>query len=234
MRKQQKIWTIEHRNQKSLPSEFSNTPSDNVIYFTKFLKLKTGSNKKVVDIGSGKGRNAIYLAKMGFDVYCLDYIKIALDSVKERAKKNKVGDKVHLSLKEISSKWPFKNNFFDLAIDNFSSIDIETKKGRGIYRKELFRTLKPGGYALVAVVSADDELESGFIKNNPGPEPNSAIWPNGKFQKDYDRSELIEFYKDFEIIKLKKIKKPAFKLGKNYTATNFLFILRKPFLSSSA
>ena len=103
--------------------------------------------------------------------------------------------------------WQFQDNFFDLAIDCFTSIDIETQSGRESYRNEMFRTLKPGGYALVVVTSIEDEIEQELIKHSPGPEKNSTIWPNGKFQKNYDQEELISFYQQFEIIELQTIRK---------------------------
>ncbi len=229
MRKQQKIWELEHNKKTTLPSMASLEPSNGVVRFFEYLQ-KSGIKPplKVVDIGSGKGRNAIYLGKEGFDVYCMDYIKEALDFTEKQARKNNVSDKIHLYKTLIDEKWPFEDDFFDLSIDSFSSIDIETKKGREIYKKELKRTLKPEGLALIQVVSANDAWEAKLIKENPGKEPNSTIWPqNGKFQKDYDERELRHFYKEFDIIELKEITKQAFKLGKNFKATNFWLILRK-------
>ena len=78
--------------------------------------------------------------------------------------------------------------------------------------------------AFVAVVSADDEMEN---QQERGPEKNSTIWPNGKFQKNYDEAELREFYKAFKIIEIKEEKKPALKLGKQYQASNFFVTLAK-------
>lgn len=229
MRKQQKIWQLEHKKPEILPSLEYLKASSGVYSFVSYLKsINVSHPLKIVDIGCGKGRNAIYLAEQGFEVYGMDYIKLALNYTQESAKKNNVADKVHLSLVDIGQKWPFKNNFFDIAIDCFSSIDIETKQGREIYKKEMLRTLKFGGYSLVMVVSVNDEIEGEFIRKHPCKEKNSTIWSgNGKFQKNYDEDELREFYKDFEIIQLKEIKKPAFKLGKKYTATNYWMVLRK-------
>lgn len=232
LRKQKEIWELEHKTSKAIPSETSQTfvgPSNSVIEFVKYLK-KCGivSPAKVVDIGSGKGRNSIYLAESGYEVFAMDYIQSALDFLTQRARVNGVVRQIHSYNTEIDKKWPFEDNFFDAALDSFSSIDIETREGREVYKKEMYRTLKPGGYALVTVVSVDDEWERQLIRENPGREKNSTIWPqNNKFQKDYDKKELREFYQEFEIIGLKEVKKSAHKLGKNYMATNLYLILRK-------
>lgn len=205
-------------------------PASGVMLFVDYLKEHDiPLVGKAVDIGSGKGRNAVYLAKQGFEVWGIEYIQMAIAAAKNLAQEHSVLDKTHFECAEADTHWDFADNFFDIAIDSFSTIDIETKQGREICCNEMLRTLKPGGFAMVTVCSADDEWEKELIANHPGPEPNSTLWPqNGKFQKDYDEAELREFYKSFEIVELKKISKPAFKLGSDGTATNFLLILRKP------
>lgn len=223
--KQKEIWEKEHTEKSALPSLASQDPSSGVVSFVDYLNSHEFKfSGKLIDIGCGKGRNAIYLARLGYEVYAVDYIKIALDQAKKMAGTLNVN-----CLKmRIDKTWQFKDNFFDIALDCFSSIDIETAKGRIVCRNEMLRTLKPGGLALVTTVSVDDEWEARIIKQSPGKEKNSTIWPqNGKFQKDYDKEELKEFYKDFEILELKEVKKKAFKLGKEYTATNYWLVLKK-------
>lgn len=228
MRKQQEVWKKEHSTSATLPSLGSEEASKNVVYFIEHLKKQGIKPGKCIDIGCGKGRNSIYLAKQGFEVYALDYVEEAIEKVKEKATKASLLEKIHLKVGPIDEAWNFENDFFDFAIDNFSSIDIETKEGREKYRDEMFRTLKPGGCALVCVVSASDEIEREFIASNPGPEKNSVIWPdNGKFQKNYDEQELREFYSKFDILELEEVKSPAVKLGKQITATNYRMILQK-------
>lgn len=229
MRKQQQIWHEEHTHQATLPTMANVEPASGVILFTDWLKSHTVSlSGNAVDIGAGKGRNSVHLAKAGFEVWALEYIQPALDAAKQLADTNGVAEKIHLELAEIDTDWRVADDFFDIAVDSFSSIDIETKVGREKCRDEMFRTLKPGGYALVTVCSADDEWEKELIARHPGPEPNSTFWPqNEKFQKDYDEAELRDFYKSFEIVELRTINKPAFKLGRDGMATNLWMVIRK-------
>jgi SAM-dependent methyltransferase len=229
MRKQQQIWYDEHTNQATLPTMANVEPASGVVLFTDWLKEHNiALNGTAVDIGAGKGRNSVHLAKLGFTVTALEYIEPAITAARELADKNGVADKISFNLTEVDKAWGIASDSFDVAVDSFSSIDIETKEGRETCRDEMYRTLKPGGYALVTVCSADDEWEKELIANHPGEEPNSTVWPqNGKFQKDYDEAELRDFYKSFEVVELQKISKPAFKLGREGTATNLWAILRK-------
>lgn len=229
MRKQQKIWLSEHANAGTVPKLNNVTPASGVVSFVGWLKsndIKPPGN--VIDIGCGKGRNAIPFARLGYRVWAIDYIKAALQAGEQLAGDEGVEDSITFQVAEVDAKWPFRDDFFNIAIDSFSSIDIETKQGREVYKDEMLRTLKPGGHVLVTVVSADDEWEKELIAVSPGEEKNSTIWPqNGKFQKDYDETELREFYQDFQVVDLKKLSKPTFKLEKNYIATNYWMVLRK-------
>lgn len=236
MRQQQKIWYDEHRSGGALPSMANVDPSSGVTDFAKYLTMRgVLPPKHIVDIGCGKGRNAVYMARLGFTVTALDYIDSALEAAKTLAQTRAVDSRVELKKLDIDRLWPFSNDYFDLAIDSFSSIDIETLSGREICRDELFRTLKPGGLALITLVSTDDEWEKQLIQDSPGPEPGSTYWPQtGKFQKNYNEPEIRQFYHQFEVLRLNKKSKPAFKLDRHYTATNYWVVLQKPASSDGA
>jgi ubiquinone/menaquinone biosynthesis C-methylase UbiE len=229
MMTQKQIWVEEHLSGRQLPSMSNEDPSEMVVRFVKFLKnKKLPLRGQAIDIGAGKGRNAVYLASLGFNVHCVDYVQAVLSTIDNRAKKKGIRHRLQLWCARIDEEWNFASNFFDIAIDCYSSIDIETINGRKKYLSELYRTLKPGGYAMISVVSSDDEIEKELIASHPGREKNSSIWPDtGKFQKNYDEDELREFYMNFEIITIEKIKKPAHKLNRNYQATNFYLVLKK-------
>lgn len=229
---QKQIWEEEHSKMTTLPSMASHKPASGVIELVDYLGPQIGSKfENVIDIGCGKGRNAVYLASKGCHVSAIDYIKSALEEAKNLAISNSVADSIDFYLGNIDQTWPFISESFDLAIDSFASIDIETLKGRKACRDEMYRTLKPNGLALVLVVSVEDEWEQELIKSYPGPEPNSTYWPqNGKFQKNYSEQELKDFYTldgQFDVIELRLLSKPAFKLNKHYTSSNYWLLLKK-------
>ncbi len=229
MRKQQEIWQKEHLTQDTLPTMANHEPASGVVRFVEWLKSHNISLMgKAVDIGCGKGRNAIYLAQQGMEIWGLEYIESAIQAAQRLAESKNVQQSIHFVNQNIDSHWKMEDNFFDITIDSFSSIDIETLTGRKMCRDEMYRTLKPGGYALVTVVSCEDAWEKELIANHPGPELNSTLWPqNGKFQKNYSEEEFILFYNMFEMVAFEVVRKPALKLGKDGIATNFWAILQK-------
>lgn len=101
-----------------------------MIYYADFLLKKIKPPAKVVDIGCGKGRNSIFFAKKGFEVYGMDYIQTALSIAQDLAAQYNVANRTRFYNESIDAVWPFPDNFFDVAIDCFSSIDIETKSGQ--------------------------------------------------------------------------------------------------------
>lgn len=204
-------------------------PASGVIMFVEWLRANNVLPEgRAVDIGSGKGRNTVYLAKRGYAVDALEYIAFARQCTTELAVQNNIADRVNVHSAEIDANWPFPSEYFAIAVDSFSSIDIETKEGREKCRDEMHRTLKAGGYALVNVCSADDEWEAELIRNHPSPEHNSTVWPqNGKFKKDYSEEELRKFYSVFEVCEVRTIQKQAHKLGRDGIATNLWMVLRK-------
>ncbi len=48
---------------------------------------------KILSIGEGEGRNAVYLAKLGYDVTAIDYSEVGLDKANNLAKENRT--KIH-------------------------------------------------------------------------------------------------------------------------------------------
>lgn len=231
MRIQKKIWEQEHAASLLMPTLARIEASSMVVEFINFLEKNKIAMKTAIDIGCGKGRNSLFLASRGVQIAAVDYISTALQELSTRAQHFKLQQLIDPMEAALDQPWPFADNSFDIAIDCFSSIDIETLSGRENYRAELKRCLKPLGMALVAVVSINDEFERQMMDESPGSEKNSVIWPhNQKFQKNYDLQEFKEFYKDFTMVSVQEIAKPAEKLGRQYRATNIVAYLQNPSL----
>lgn len=98
--------------------------------------------KRVLDLGCGTGRHAVYFAKNKFDVYGFDIagagIKIAKDWLKKK------GLKADFKIGSIYQKLPYPDDFFDavVSINAFHHARIENIRKT---IKEMKRILRPGG-----------------------------------------------------------------------------------------
>ncbi len=226
---QKKIWEEEHKKPNVLKQMDSNNPSSGVLRFWDWLKDKQHNTEglKGIEMGCGKGRNVIWLAKRGVDMTGFDFSENAIKESISRAEKEKVATK--FLVYDAIKKWPFKSNSFDLGIDCFATTDIESVKGRRFAASELIRVTKPKGLTLVYVMSIDDEYHKEMIRKSPASEKNSFLNPiTEKFEKIFDRSEILDLYKkNVLLVEEKRIKKIESFFGKDYKCKHYWMIFQK-------
>jgi len=196
--------------------------SGGVQKFWLWLMQKTNKkNPAGIEMGCGKGRNSIWLSGQGAKMVAFDFSQNAIREAKKRAH---LGVDVKFLVHDASKKWPFESNSFDFAVDCFASMDIESPDARSFARDEFRRTLKKGGILLVYTLSTDDEFHKEMVKKSPAAEKNSFIHPTGKFEKIFDRKELLDFYKDFKLLEVERIEKDEEFFGKTYHCKHFWII----------
>ena len=198
MKKQKKVWN------KIAPEwyEFRTRPSE---YTLEFLKNKSGN---ILDLGSGSGRHLVKINKG--KMWLVDFSKKMIKFAKEKAKKNKIQAEFFVSdLTEL----PFKDDFFDSAVAIASIHCIEGKENREKAIKELFRVLKKGAEADIAVWNKDSKK----FKNSP--KEKYVRWRDkGKrYYYLFDEKEIHELFK-----------KTGFKIKEKFTPKkNIRFIVEK-------
>jgi len=115
----------------------------------KLLELfKKNKVKRILDLGFGSGRHAVYFAKHGFDVYGIDIAEGGLDITNSWLEKEKVAAK--LKIGSIYDSLPYGDNFFDAVI---STQSIHHGKIEDVRKciKEVERILKPKGLLFITV-----------------------------------------------------------------------------------
>lgn len=117
-------------------------------------KLNPTKDSKMLDIGCGKGRHAIQLANLGFDVTGIDLSKA---SIEEALKQEK--DNLHFyqhDMREI-----FWINYFDYAFNLFTSFGyFNTKRENNSAIQSIAQSIKNGGKLIV------DYLNVHFTEQN--------------------------------------------------------------------
>ncbi|MSR71361.1 MAG: class I SAM-dependent methyltransferase [Candidatus Taylorbacteria bacterium] len=203
---QEKEWDKEYKKSTFLTKE--SKPQAAVLRFLKWLKKERDFelvDKKILDLGSGTGRNSNYIASLGNEVTGIEISPTAIGLAQNRA---------HLDVQRLSKyikqsigePYPFTDQSFDLAIDVTSSNSLNEKE-REMYLKETHRVLKSNSYFFVRALSKDgDDNAKYLIKNNPGPEKDTYIMPEtGIIERVFSREDFIATYSSrFTILHLEK------------------------------
>jgi ubiquinone/menaquinone biosynthesis C-methylase UbiE len=171
-------------------------PSKNMQKFTKYLK----KGDKILDIGCGSGRDSIFLAKQGFEVWGIDISKEAIKKAKEKFR----AKNLHFLVGDIKDL-KFKDEFFDAVYSGWVLQSIPLKKAS----LEIFRVLKKGGVAFLA-----------FLLN-------TKIIATGKITEFHKKEDIISTYKNFQILKQLTFKSEDFKAKEPHTHDAFIIILKK-------
>lgn len=205
---QSEAWEKEYKSSQLITKKPE--PQKDVLRFFKYLKKeekKELSGLNILDLGCGTGRNSNYLAELGNTVVGIDISKTAIDIAKSRA--NEMGlNNVSYAVGDIGASYPFADNHFDLILDITSSNSLNEKE-RENYIKEVYRTLKKGGYLFVRGLCKDgDKNAKNLLKLSSGKEYGTYII------KELDLTERVFTEKDFRefygrYFKIKKLLKKS-------------------------
>jgi ubiquinone/menaquinone biosynthesis C-methylase UbiE len=111
------------------------------------FKRLTHNGGKILDVGSGPGRDGLILKEHGFDVVCLDASDAMIKLCASKGLNAVVGDMLKL---------PFSNNEFD-AVWAYTSLLHVHKKDIATALNEIYRVLKPKGLFALGMIEGDKE-----------------------------------------------------------------------------
>ena len=174
---------------------WSDAPANFLKQFVKHLEPKY----KILDLGCGRGRNSIYLNKLGFDVTGLDLSKEAID----QAKKIDSTCKFH-QFDLMEQEWP---RGFDAIID-FGFYHFIPNDKRQVYIENLLKSLNSNG--IYCQQSGRNDLEHTYNRI-----PGEYIPP------ELDEAEIL-LTKYFDTISLEEITLPPHGQWKKYPCWNLI------------
>jgi ubiquinone/menaquinone biosynthesis C-methylase UbiE len=113
-------------------------------FLDKFVEL---SGMKIVDVGSGPGRDALLLQKTGKEVVCVDASEAMVELSSERGLKSVLAGFDNL---------PFENESFD-GVWSYTALLHTPKKTIDVPLTEICRVLKPSGIFALGLIEGDTE-----------------------------------------------------------------------------
>lgn len=223
-------WENEYQDSKLVTKK--SDPQNDTLRFFKYLKKDEKiilTNLKILDLGSGTGRNANYLAELGNFVVGLEISDTALAIAEERAQAMSIKQNVKYLKQSIGLPYPFADQYFDIVLDVTSSNSLNEKE-REVYLREVQRVLKKGGIFFVRALCRDgDKNAKNLLKINPGQEPDTYfIEELNLFERVFSEIDFRKMYGQY--FKIKKLAKKSgytrFE-GQNYKRNYWLAYLQK-------
>ena len=151
----------------------------NLFFCREIRKLKPG---RLLLPGEGEGRNAVYAARLGWDVVAFDQSREGQRKALELAADKKV--KIHYEAVSLE-EFKVKPEYFDCLALIFVHFPIDQRK---YFHRKLLTYLKPGGVMIMEVFSKDQ-----LGKPSGGPQHLDML---------YSEKELLE---DFSELKLNQV-----------------------------
>lgn len=149
----QSRWDLEYLGSATIPSSSRTKPAHALVNVSKDLKL---SGKRVLDLGCGNGRNAVFLASQGCDVTAVDASGTALKLLQKSVRNGAHRTKISAFQFDIRNALPFYDCEFDLVLDSYCLCHFLDFNELTKIIGECYRVLKFGGKLLTIQLSDQD------------------------------------------------------------------------------
>jgi SAM-dependent methyltransferase len=159
--------------------------TDPNVYFKSFIDSNTPG--KLLLPGEGEGRNAVYAALKGWEVYAVDQSRAGMDKAKKLAEINNV--KIDYQVQDLSSYEPDVDAYDAIAL---IFLHLPPQVRDGIHQK-LTSMLKPGGLLLVEAFS-----KAQLGRNTGGPPVLEMLYDEVVLRNDFSDLNILELYEIIE------------------------------------
>jgi len=186
-----KIWDKVYSNDSSF---FGNEPSKFALMCDEdFIKHKV---QKVLELGFGQGRDSLFFASKGLEVYAIDSSKIAIENLTAKTKELNLD----INLKNVNALkgLPFSNDYFDAVYSHmFYNMGFTNDELKFLFNESKC-VLKNKGLEAFSVRNDKD------IMYRKGTKVAENIYDINGFQIRFFTKQDIEFFikYKFEIIKI--------------------------------
>lgn len=157
-----------------------------------------GRETDVLDLGSGNGRNLIFLAReFGIRGTGYDISTAAIAEARQAAS----GLPLEFEARSIAGDIDLPDSSQDLTLDMMTSHFLKAAE-RDHLKAEIYRLLRPGGWLFMKTFLRDEDLHTErLLRDHPADEPGSYVHPViGVAEHVYGEEELIDFLSDSFIV----------------------------------
>ncbi len=177
------------------PDLFGTSPSEPAKAAARMFK-KEGV-KTLLELGSGQGRDTLFFARSGFQVYALDYSGVAIQTIGGKAEKEGLSGLIRPSRHDIRKPLPFEDVSLDACFSHMLFCMALTTEELRFLAGEIRRVLKPGGMNIYTVRhSGDPHYRKGIHRGE------DMYEAGGFIVHFFDREKVEKLAEGFEIFEI--------------------------------
>ncbi|MFG2192907.1 putative glycolipid-binding domain-containing protein [Streptomyces sp. NPDC048639] len=148
---QHRHWQETYRTE---PDPYGPQPSEPAVHAA--ITFRKAGARTVLELGAGHGRDALYLARAGFDVTAADFSAAALERLREHAEAEGLAERVETVEHDVRRPLPFPDTSVDAVHAHMLlSMALSTEEIRALV-DEIARVLRPGGVLVYTVRHTGD------------------------------------------------------------------------------
>ncbi|MDI9559150.1 MAG: class I SAM-dependent methyltransferase [Pseudomonadota bacterium] len=162
--------------------------------------LKKEGKQKILELGSGQGRDTLFFARNDFQIYALDYSQEGVDAIRVKADILGFANSVMAFQHDVRHHLPFDDDFFEGCYSHMLYCMALTTSELEFLSKEILRVLKPGGLNIYTVRNTTDaHFQTGINRGE-------NMWEiGGGFIVHFFSKEKIEHLaKGYEIVNVEE------------------------------
>ncbi len=136
------------------PDMFGAGPSDAARAAVEMFKKE--SKKRILELGSGQGRDTLFFAQNGFLIDALDYAESAVEAIANNARNTGLSSSITALQHDVRHPLPFDDETFDGCYSHMLYCMALTTPELQFLSDEVRRVLKPAGLNIYTVRNTDD------------------------------------------------------------------------------
>ena len=193
------VLDAQHRHWEST---FSNTPgmfgeaaSDAALKAAEVFKQE--HKTRILELGAGQGRDTLFFAQNGFQVYALDYCEAGVESITRKAEEMGLSHSITPMCHDLRTPLPFDDESFDGCYSHMLYCMALITSELEFLSDEVWRVLRPGGLSIYTVRHTNDPHYGTGIHRG------EALYEIGGFIVHFFSEEKVEHLaKGYEVLSI--------------------------------
>lgn len=166
------------------PAMYGEEPSEPAVYAASLFR--DAGAKRVLELGAGHGRDALYFATEGFTVHATDFSAAGLEQLRRAAQARGTAERVTTTVHDVREALPLPDASVDAVFAHMLlCMALSTEQIHAIV-DEIARVLRPGGAFVYTV------RHTGDAHYRTGIPHGDDIWEHGGFAVHFFPRDLVE------------------------------------------